>query len=108
MKYAFFSDPSHGWLKVAVEEIYQLELSLGISTSSYISADNKYAYLEEDHDTPLFIEAAIKAGWFSSWKEFDSETGQYYSDPPSFIRNLQPFGSYQPKKAIPSIKVFKF
>jgi hypothetical protein len=76
MKYAFFTDPSHGWLKVSIEEIKQLEITHRISAYSYISADRKYAYLEDMN--------AVRAC-----------TKNFYSDPPSFIRNLESFANYQ-------------
>ena len=55
MKYEFFSDPGHGWLKVPLKEIEQLGLADKISICSYINAG--YVYLEEDWDLPLFLQA---------------------------------------------------
>jgi len=95
MKYAFFSDPSHGWLKVTIEELKQLELIPHISSFSYISSDRKYAYLEEDQDAQIFLNAILAADWFEDMEAVRNCTKQFYSDPPSFIRNLEPFDATQ-------------
>jgi hypothetical protein len=95
MKYAFFTDPSHGWLKVSIEEIKQLEITHRISAYSYISADRKYAYLEEDNDAQIFLNAILEADWFEDMNAVRACTKNFYSDPPSFIRNLESFANYQ-------------
>ena len=95
MKYGFFSDPSHGWLKVSIEELIQLNICVLISGFSYISADRKHAYLEEDLDAQIFINAALIADWFEDMQAIRNCTKQFYSDPPSFIRNLDPFVAAQ-------------
>jgi len=91
MKYAFFSDPSHGWLKVSIDELKLLDLIPHISSFSYISNDRKYAYLEEDQDAQIFLNAVLAADWFEDMEAIRNCTKQFYSDPPSFIRNLDPF-----------------
>ena len=95
MKYALFSDPSHAWLKVSIEEIKQLGIAPEISGFSYISADRKYAYLEQDRDAQIFLNAVLAADWFEDMQSIRNCTGQYYSDPPSFIRNLDSFVAAQ-------------
>ncbi len=58
MKFDFFEDPSHGWLKVPIKLLHELEIENQISTYSYMKGD--YAYLEEDSDAPKFLIAASK------------------------------------------------
>jgi hypothetical protein len=53
--YQFFSDPAHGWLKVKVSVLATLGIINNISPYSYIRGD--YAYLEEDLDAGVFINA---------------------------------------------------
>ena len=95
MKYSNYSDPSHGWLKVSVEEINQLGITQDITAYSYISADGKYAFLEEDQDAELFINAALNADWFENFEAIRRCTKEFYSDFPSFIRNLESFSTYK-------------
>ena len=98
MKYAFYSDPSHGWLKVSTEEINQLAITQDISSSSYISACGKYAFLEKDNDAELFILAVLTADWFQDFDAFRRSTKEFYSIFPSFIRNLDSFSTYKEKR----------
>jgi hypothetical protein len=55
MKYKFIEDPGHGWLEVQVSEIYRLGIGDQISRYSYVN--NGCAYLEEDCDFAVFMEA---------------------------------------------------
>lgn len=95
MKYGFYSDPSHGWLKVSIQEIDQLAITQDISSNSFISACGKYAFLERDIDCQIFIKAALAADWFDCFDAIRKCTKQFYSDFPSFIRNLDSFSSYK-------------
>ena len=110
MKYAFFSDPSHGWLKVSIEEIKQLGIAPEISRFSYISSDRKYAYLEEDSDMQLFLNAVLEADWFEDMEAIRNCTKQFYSDPLSFIRNLDPFiaAQFTVKPVIETPRIYQF
>ena len=101
MKYAFYSDPSHGWLKVSTEEINQLAITQDISSSSYISACGKYAFLEEDQDAQTFFRAVLAADWFQDFDAIRKCTKEFYSDFPSFIRNLDSFSTYKEKRLSP-------
>jgi len=58
---AFIVDPGHGWLSVKTSDIQALGIAKDITSYSYRFNDR--AYLEEDVDTGLFLEAAKKAGW---------------------------------------------
>lgn len=51
--YDFYSDPSHGWLKVSKEELKELGISTEITAYSY--QRGKDVFLEEDCDASLFF-----------------------------------------------------
>jgi hypothetical protein len=53
--YRFLSDPGHGWLEVPMSTIRYLGIEAKISSYSYRTDDT--AYLEEDCDAPIFIDA---------------------------------------------------
>lgn len=59
-RFDFVSDPSHGWLKVPVSELVRLGIADQISAYSYIKDD--MAYLEEDRDMKVFLDARTAAG----------------------------------------------
>ena len=82
MKYTFFEDPGHGWLKVPLKKLEKLGIVNQISIYSYMQGD--YAYLEEDCDAPLFIKTAKRRG---QTVELDVRV----SDKPSIIRGYPPF-----------------
>jgi len=112
MKYAFYTDDSGGWLKVSIEEIRQLGILEDISEKSFVSTDRKYAFLEKDIDAMLFINEALVFDWFENFDAISRCTDLYYSGPPSFIRNLEPFiGTQFLGKSLPAKNtdnVFKF
>jgi hypothetical protein len=78
IKTVFYSDPSHGWLRVPKKILSELRIEKEISSFSYMKG--KYVYLEEDADLTLFAE---RVGNFDEWKELMSES---YSDSSSAIR----------------------
>jgi len=51
----FISDPGHGWLRVPLADIAALGIEGDISPYSFI--DGRFAYLEEDCDYAVFVEA---------------------------------------------------
>lgn len=55
MKYILHSDPGHAWLEVSKAEIRELKIGRLISSFSYANRFN--AFLEEDCDMSVFIEA---------------------------------------------------
>lgn len=57
MKFNFYSDPEHGWLRVPIEWLYELGIYESISKFSYVSDNGKWVYLEEDLDAQIFIDA---------------------------------------------------
>ena len=75
----FFSDPSHGWLRVPLREVK----GSGIYISSYSYMDGEYAYLEEDLDATTFIRHFGK----DNLKFLDEEFVNHESP----IRDLQRF-----------------
>ena len=56
--YIFHTDPGHGWLAVPFKDIHRLGIGEKISGYSYIKG--KTAYLEEDCDAGVFIDAYKK------------------------------------------------
>jgi hypothetical protein len=59
-----YTDPSHGWAKVSLTELFNLEIQDKISTYSYIRSNAKYAYayLEEDCDLSTYLKALDDKG----------------------------------------------
>jgi hypothetical protein len=53
--YIFHTDPGHGWLAVPFKDIDALGIGDKISAFSYVKG--KTAYLEEDCDAAVFINA---------------------------------------------------
>ena len=60
MKFDFYSDPSHGWLKVPAKLLQEMKIAHMISRYSYTRGP--WVYLEEDCDLGHFIEAMKSAG----------------------------------------------
>ena len=59
--YTFYEDPGHAWLAVPLSTLEKLGIDGCISSCSYIRG--AIAYLEEDLDAGIFIDAAIANGW---------------------------------------------
>ena len=59
-----YTDPSHGWAKVSLSELFKLEIHDKISSYSYIRSNDKYsyAYLEEDCDLSTYLQALDHKG----------------------------------------------
>lgn len=57
----FTSDPGHGWLSVSLKDIVALGIKDKISSCSYMTLTR--AYLEEDCDASVFINAAKERKW---------------------------------------------
>ena len=53
--YIFHTDPGHGWLAVPYKDLVELNIQDKISDYSYSNGDT--AYLEEDCDAAVFINA---------------------------------------------------
>jgi len=85
-KYDFYSDPSHGWLKVKRQELIDLGIKDKISGYSYEKGDA--VFLEEDSDAPKFMDA-----WEAKHqvKLMNSQITFHIADRASRIRTFQPF-----------------
>lgn len=85
-KFDFYSDPSHGWLKVQRKELVELGIETQISGYSYQKGDA--VYLEEDRDASIFIDA-----WEAKnrIKLMNSQINFHIVDRASRIRTYQPF-----------------
>lgn len=59
MRFNFYSDPSHGWLKVPKSLLVKLGISSQITQYSY--QKQEFVYLEEDQDLTLFIKTMKKS-----------------------------------------------
>lgn len=55
-----YNDTGHGWLKCSLRLIEELGIASKISACSYIKGN--YAYLEEDCDAPLLLNALSSVG----------------------------------------------
>lgn len=55
--YRFHSDPAHGWLEVPIQDILDLGIEANITSYSFMDESTGTAYLEEDLDMSLFIDA---------------------------------------------------
>jgi hypothetical protein len=93
-KLTFFSDAGHGWLSVATKDLVTLGIEDKISSFSYIS--NTRAFLEEDCDVTVFLDAAKAQGWEVTIKESKDCPDR------SFIRGL---ACYTAERARNPIKV---
>jgi len=51
------TDPAHGWLEVKTKQLIELDIVDDISAYSYLSPTGLSAYLEEDSDATVFINA---------------------------------------------------
>jgi hypothetical protein len=58
--YAYIQDPGHGWIEVRRSELVALGISGKISAYSY--RDFQVAYLEEDRDAGLWVDAWCDLG----------------------------------------------
>jgi len=59
--YTYHCDPGHGWVAVPVSELKELAIDGKVTSCSYISADGQTAYLEEDCDMSLWIDAVVQS-----------------------------------------------
>lgn len=60
MKFNLYSDPGHAWCKVPIELLMELGIHIHISKYSYKLG--QHAYLEEDRDLSVFMDAMKKSG----------------------------------------------
>lgn len=86
----FFADPGHGWVRVPYSFLWELGIEGDISPYSYM--DHQYAYLEEDCDFGILINAMKGKGigleltekhsdYESSIRSFPSYSSEYLAKP---------------------------
>jgi hypothetical protein len=81
-EYTFHADPSHGWLEVPVAEVRRLGIADKVSAYSYRNGDN--AYLEEDCDAGLWLDAKKAAGEEYKIREVNSNHDSFIRAMPRF------------------------
>lgn len=67
----WFSDPGHAWLRVKKADVVTLGVHGLISQYSYHSG--AFAFLEEDQDAGVFLDAAQEAGYIVNIQEDASD-----------------------------------
>lgn len=79
-------DSGHGWLKVDLADLFRSGVAGKISHCSYVLASKGVAYLEEDCDAGLYLEAI-------GWTKEDSKepSKENYTDGDSWVRGLPKF-----------------
>ena len=77
--YKYHEDPGHGWVEVPMTELRRLQIADKISPYSYRAGS--IAYLEEDCDASLWVNAKTAAG-----EEIKIDSVRTNHD--SFIREL--------------------
>jgi hypothetical protein len=81
MDIKFFADPAHGWGEVPISLIQELGIADKISQYSYMKGDK--AYLEEDCDLSVLMNAledqGITANFVEVWTNNDSPVRRYQS-----------------------------
>lgn len=70
--FQLISDASHGWVKVPLTELARLGIQDKISAYSYVKGD--FAFLEEDADATVFINARKAEGHPVKLKEITRES----------------------------------
>ena len=83
MKLNFFTDPGHGWVEVPISLVRELNIANKISHYSY--RKHNLAFLEEDCDAGLLIEALKARGDSIELVEINEPNRE------SFVRNLPRF-----------------
>jgi hypothetical protein len=84
-KYCWESDPAHAWLCVDLGEVFKAGIAHKVSHYSFVDASRGLAYLEEDRDAGLFLNAI---GWVDTRQ---LEIPDNYTDRSSPIRGLPRF-----------------
>lgn len=84
----FHYDAGHGWLEVPLSAVREAGVADKISSYSYLRGTT--AYLEEDRDAPLYLDAIGKSA--SSFEEVNDGDN-------SRIRNYPPYPSSQKKNS---------
>jgi hypothetical protein len=86
--FTFYSDGSHGWLRVPAVKLEEFNIADKISRCSYMRGTD--VYLEEDCDAPIFIKAFCFVARITE-KEFNDLIQWVYTDGPSPIRGYNSY-----------------
>lgn len=90
MKFDFYADTGHGWLKVKTKDLIKLNIAQRITSCSYLSATGEYAFLEEDCDFATFV-VAWQTYTGEKWRFTDDHVRYHHGNKSSKIRNYQPY-----------------
>jgi hypothetical protein len=82
--FPFYQDPGHAWLKVPMKLLKELEIEKKISQFSYWRKG--FAYLEEDRDLLLFIQAMKEKKQFTFG---EGNIRSFHTDRSSKIRGYE-------------------
>ena len=96
MKFEFFSDPGHGWLKVPGALLRELGIVDKITPYSYAAAG--FGFLEEDCDASLFLATARQAGLAITFRDVTC------ADRHSRIRNYDPYSPERARKNLANLR----
>lgn len=90
--YTKHEDPGHGWLQVPLAELKELGILNKISMYSY--TDGEYAYLEEDCDMGVFLEAKNGGVMPETWRDVEKlvHINTVHTDNDSHIRRMKRIG----------------
>ena len=84
-EYTFYSDPSHAWLAVPLQEF--LDSGAEVSRYSYVSLKRDMVFLEEDLDAYRFLKAKGLIGEDGAM-HLGTEIKESHSNSSSWIRGL--------------------
>lgn len=83
-----YTDPSHGWAKVPLSLLKELDIHFSITPFSYLR--NQFAYLEEDCDLGLFIKT------YKAKFDRDPIFKEYHTNKQSKIRSYDDYWYGEP------------
>ena len=98
-KFGFYSDPSHGWMKVSLKELQELGLIDKISPYSYAKDDS--VYLEEDSDATKFLNALEKK---TGTKIGNEHFVEHTTDRSSKIRGYAPYDPTTARRKLENVE----
>jgi len=90
-------DSAHGWIESSFDLLGKLNLIDKITPYSYVNLNSHTAYLEEDQDSTLFLQALRDNHFSYNIKEISSNTDR------SFVRGLRTFDPNEVKTLIKQV-----
>lgn len=82
MKILLIEDPGHGWAPVPVAKLIELGIAHKVSGYSYLDRLGGFAYLEEDCDLGLYVQALEAKGESIEWTVHHDDSDE------CFVRKL--------------------